>query len=283
MTSKAQPTTGRVVETQITIDAPVEAVWKALTDAQELTRWFPVEARVEPRQGGEYWLSWGEELAGGSRIEVFEPNRHLRTVSVEQPWSEPAGEACALQMAVDYFLETRGGKTVLRLVHSGFGEGADWDNEYDSVRSGWQFELRGLRHYLQHHRGTPRRVAWVEWTVPGSKEELWTRLAALLPGLAGKPWKEGDRYDLTAVTGDRLSGEVMNFEPPKGFSGTAENLNHSVFRLLVERLGGGTSAWVWLSTYGVPEAELRRFEERWAEALHKAFPEGARKVRWKAA
>ncbi len=61
------------------IEAPPEAVWKALTDAKELVRWFPLKAEVEPRVGGRYWLSWEGEFEGDSRIEIFEPERHLRT------------------------------------------------------------------------------------------------------------------------------------------------------------------------------------------------------------
>jgi uncharacterized protein YndB with AHSA1/START domain len=274
--SKASARQGREVEAEITINAPVEAVWKALTDAEELTRWFPIQAEVTPGEGGRQWLSWGEELAGESRIEIWEPHRHLRTVAPEQPWSAEAGEVAPLRIAVDFYLEGRGGMTVLRLVHSGFGEGADWDTEYESVRSGWQLELRGLRHYLERHHGTPRRVAWVEWTVPFSKEEAWKKLAAMAPPLPTAKWKEGDAYRVEAVTGDVFAGVVQNLDPPKGFSGTIESLNGSLLRLLAEKLGGETSVWFWLSAYGVGEAELRGFEERWAAALGKAFPEGKR-------
>ena len=41
--------TGKATRTQqheIVIDAPLEAVWKAITDAEELTRWFVQEASV---------------------------------------------------------------------------------------------------------------------------------------------------------------------------------------------------------------------------------------------
>lgn len=44
---------------EVTISAPVEAVWKALTDAMELARWFPLEASVRPGVGGSVRLSWG--------------------------------------------------------------------------------------------------------------------------------------------------------------------------------------------------------------------------------
>ena len=44
--------------------------------------------------------------------------------------------------------------TTLRLVHSGFGPGADFDEEYDGISQGWPVELRSLRHYLENHAGS---------------------------------------------------------------------------------------------------------------------------------
>lgn len=268
---------GRKVEAQIEINAPVEAVWKALTDGEELTRWFPREARVTPGQGGSYWISWGGDMGGESRIEVWEPNRHLRTVVLEGPWVSEKGAAPPAPIAIDYYLETRGGKTTLRLVHSGFGSGADWDEEYEGVKAGWAFELRGLRHYVERHRGTPRRVVWVEMAVAGSKADLWQQLSTLLPGLGQRAWQEGDRYSFQASTGDRFQGTVMNFGPPKGFSGTVENMNGAVLRLLVEKCGGLLTASVWFSLYGLPEEEVRQLEERWTRVMQQTFP-GAERV-----
>ena len=64
-------------EHHIEIRTPIEAVWKALVDADEIVRWYAPEAEVEPREGGRYWVSWGEEMAGASRIDVFETERRL--------------------------------------------------------------------------------------------------------------------------------------------------------------------------------------------------------------
>ena len=38
----------RFIEKTVVVDSPVDVVWHALTDAEELTRWFPVDARVKP-------------------------------------------------------------------------------------------------------------------------------------------------------------------------------------------------------------------------------------------
>ena len=115
----------RTIEKILEIEAPPADVWRALIDAKELVRWFPLQAEIEPRVGGRYWMSWGGEYAGEHRIEILEPERHLRTTmpSMNQKDGKPA------QLAVDFHLEGRGGRTALRLVHSGFGRGADWDEE----------------------------------------------------------------------------------------------------------------------------------------------------------
>ena len=38
----------RTVETQIEIEAPIEAVWKALTEAEEITRWASCLQKLFP-------------------------------------------------------------------------------------------------------------------------------------------------------------------------------------------------------------------------------------------
>ena len=129
----------RTIEIEIPVDAPPEAVWKALTDPDELARWFPLEARVEPGEGGSIAVSWGPEIQGLHRIRVWEPEKRLQTT-----WFEPTemfgtpppraggswdqliredGES-ATRLVVDYYLEGREGGTLLRMVHSGFSRDA---------------------------------------------------------------------------------------------------------------------------------------------------------------
>ena len=66
---------------EIEIDAPVEDVWRALTDSEELTRWYVEAARVEPGEGGSYWVSWGGGIEGRGRIDAWEPGSRLRLVA----------------------------------------------------------------------------------------------------------------------------------------------------------------------------------------------------------
>jgi uncharacterized protein YndB with AHSA1/START domain len=258
----------RTVETTIEIDAPQDAVWKALTDAKELVRWFPLEAEVEPRVGGRYWISWRNEWQGEHRIRVFEPESHLRTT-----WAAAVQEGEGLtELAVDYHLEGRGGRTVLRLVHSGFGRDAAWDEEYDGVRLGWTFELRSLRHYLERHRGHDRRAIFVVGAksgLPGA--EVWVRalrdvLGAAEPGAL----REGDPYSMAVGGGETFSGTVLDCQPPRQFAGTVAALDEALFR--VEVYAGRPH--LWLAAWRGDGSALARYEARWRQALARALPEG---------
>ena len=77
---------------------------------------------------------------------------------------------------MEFTLETHRGKTRLRLVHSGFGRGTAWDNEFEGISEGWQAELRSLRHYLRGFRGRDRIFgrAWLTTTMP--RQAAWARL-----------------------------------------------------------------------------------------------------------
>ena len=89
------PDDTRTIETEIEIDAPVEAVWKALTDADELANWFPLKSRVKPGVGGHVWTYFAEDMQWEVPIAAWEPNKYLRLV-----WC-PAGEDHGVENAAD--------------------------------------------------------------------------------------------------------------------------------------------------------------------------------------
>ena len=263
----------RSIEAELHVDAPVEAVWKALTDGDELANWFPLESRVEPGVGGSIWLSWGGD-GQQCAIEAWEPGRHLRT---GWPGAHPAGPE--IPVAVDYHLEGRGGGTSLRLVHTGFSTDDQWDDEFDAHRRGWSFELRSLQHYLHRHRGTRRHMVKARTPLTVSPEEAWARMTGPR-GLASEgsltDLREGDRYAVTTATGDRLEGEVRLAIPPSDFAATVEGLDFSLLRLSIERCeypDGPINVQLWLAAYGVADAELQALEGRWQGMLEGLFAE----------
>lgn len=275
MTTKASAK--RSIEVELNIPAPVDAVWRALTDARELTRWFPMQAEVTPGQGGKVTMIW-DEIRTDSRIDAWEPNRHLRTVgwAPETPAEFTAGEKPITDLnalVLDYYLEAHGGTTVLRLVHSGFASGSSWDEEFfGGVNRGWAFELRALRHYLQFHSGKDREVRWVRVLLDGSYEDAWEAMLNLWTGTDFSRCSEGDPYKLVAADGEVFSGKTVAYHPGRQFGGTVDQMNNGLMRFALDECGNGPEACIWLTTYGVPSAELDAFAERWRRKLNSSLP-----------
>ena len=263
----------RSLEAELHVEAPVEAVWRALTDGDELANWFPFRSEVEHGVGGSILLWWGGE-GERCRIEAWEPERHLRTL-----WPGAHAADPAVPVAVDYWLEGKGGGTTLRLVHTGFSTDAEWDDEFDAHRRGWSFELRSLQHYMRHHRGSRRHMVKAQTPLTVSHQEAWARMTGpgglaregTLAGLA-----EGDRYAVTTVGGDRLEGEVRVWLPPTDLALTVEGLRFSLLRLSIENCSypeGPIQVQLWLAAYGVPEDQRRALEGRWQGMLEGLFAE----------
>src|SRR5262245_66435796 len=99
--SRGEAAIVRDVERQLEIAAPTEAVWRALVEAGELVRWFPMEAKVAPGEGGSIVMRWEGEPALESRIEIWVPGHHLRTI----------GLGGLNDLVTDLFPEGRGGAT----------------------------------------------------------------------------------------------------------------------------------------------------------------------------
>jgi uncharacterized protein YndB with AHSA1/START domain len=269
----------RAFEMALDIAASPDDVWRALTDPKELVRWFPVEARVTPGPGGSMVWSWGESWDWESRIAAWEPGRLLRLVQEDaRPYDaqgrplEP-GQAEPVRIAMEFTLETRQGKTRLRLVHSGFGRGAAWDDELEGITEGWQAELASLRHYLERHHGRDRVFELTSLSTSLSREEAWTRLIG--PGgfrFTPADPKTGQGYEVMVPGGERLSGTVALHLTRQTLAGTVRELGDGWFRILTWSVpGGGTGVWAGFATYEGDPTRVRNLKARAEEAIKKLF------------
>jgi len=242
------------VTAEITINADADAVWRALSEAEELERWFPLYARVEnPGLGGKIFLAWEKGAEWGSEIEIWEPKKHLR-----------AG-------GVDYYIESRGGETVLRLVHSGFGADA-WEDELETLDGGWRAFLATLENYLEKHPGEPRAVAHFRHpivTLP--RQDVFPRMLKALGFDPAAALRQGDRYDVTTAAGDRFEGVVDVFKPPINLSGTVTNWNDAFLMIEIEPGRGQCRPAVWVSLYGDATREAEALEARLRDLMTQAF------------
>ena len=141
-------------ETRITIDAPIEDVWQALTVPGQLNRWFAPRTAVEPGPGGHMLSQWGPKLEKPATIAHWEPPDHLRLIETRDHMISPVEHKMTpCELVQDFHLKTDGGKTVVHTVQSGFGDDSDWDLEYDRARAGWFACFFRLQQVLERHRG----------------------------------------------------------------------------------------------------------------------------------
>lgn len=269
----------RQFEMEIEIAAPRQAVWQALTEVRELTRWFAPQAEVQPGEGGTVRWTWREHHDWPQTIEAWEPGRHLRTRYDSQVESEVGQPAAGRRpLFVDFHLEGDGGVTTLRLVHSGFGPEAAFDEEYDGIRAGWPVELRSLRHYLENHRGTDRQLAWATRSVAIPPEAAWRALTgpAGLQGVATAGAREGRPLAVAVPGTGRIEGRVLHAPTARELSGTAANLGNGWFRVHCERWGGATQVWLWLALYGQPRELVAKWQAAFEGVLARLEQESGR-------
>jgi uncharacterized protein YndB with AHSA1/START domain len=252
MTERTKMVETRSAEGEITIEATPEQVWRAMTDEREMVRWFPLDAKVEPGPNGSVYLSWLNEFAATTQIQVWDPPHHLRT-----GWS--FHEEGPTQIT-DYYIETRGGRTVVRAVTSGFPLDDSWDGWVEGTKRGWAFELRSLKHYLERHSGEPRHVLYLRRRIPISNEEAWSRL---LNERELSPWLTG--------------GEVFDHRPAGQLAAVVNDPRDALFRVSVESAAPGTDQReivLWLSAWGDQEGRINQLRTRWASLLERLYPEG---------
>ena len=254
------------VEAEIAINASPEEVWRAISEGDRLKQWFPLDARITPGKGGKVWMSWGEGAEWESPIEVWEPGKRMGTVDV-MPGQEGAPPT---RIAVDYIIESRGGQTILRLVHSGFADDT-WQDELDSLDSGWASFLANLKLYVERHRNDERTLAHFRHPVVEiARADAFARVMKAL-GLASQKLAVGSRFSATTVDGDHFEGIVQVYRPPINFSAVAENWNHAFLMVEIEPGKGRCRPAIWLSLYGSAAARAGEMSQRIHDLLLREF------------
>jgi uncharacterized protein YndB with AHSA1/START domain len=186
----------RDIQLSVELDASPEDVFRAVTEGVELAKWLAPEARSTPPEGDKkahIWISWGEGMSAEKDIEIYDRPKHVR---------HPSGKNAETkaELYADWLIEAHaGGTTTLRLVHSGFSVGADWDDDYDAHERGWKLMLQNLKHYFARHKNEPTVHTPFMSKVDAPRPALWSTLLTKL-GLPATP-KAGDAFRLGNLTG----------------------------------------------------------------------------------
>jgi uncharacterized protein YndB with AHSA1/START domain len=257
------PPRTRAIDLDIEVPGTPEEVWEAVASGPGITAWF-VPAKVDGRVGGTVELDFGPGYGTETaRITTWEPPRRFV--------AEVTGEGRP-DFAAEWLVEARdGGTCVVRLINSGFGDGDEWDAQYDATEAGWRLFLYNLRLYLTHFPGQRCTSVLVNGQAPGPVPRALAELVGAigLPGGAA----EGERVAATATGAPPLEGVVeratdgmLTLLLEKPASGVA---------FVVAEPGGDGSATtsVYLYLFGGQAAEVAAREEpAWRAWMGRRFP-----------
>jgi hypothetical protein len=194
---------------EVVVDAARDAVWRALTEPEQIRHWF----------GWEY-DGLDEEIA---HIFVEHATRH-------PPHRLDLGPETDIEL-----VELGPNRTLIRATKPGDLDAAEWQDVYGDIEEGWITFLHQLRHRLERHPDSPRRMIVRKLSLPA------------LPELPGESWHSG-RYQRGAESGGAL---VIVFHKPD--SGEA--------MLLV-------------TTYDLDDDAFAAAERRWDEWAQRLTPSG---------
>ncbi len=247
----------RTIDLSIEVAGTPEEVWRAIATGPGISSWYVPHTLVE-EAGGAAQASFGDgpEMQVAGRVAAWEPPRRIVFDA-----GDPDG------LALEWLIEARdGGSCVVRLVNSGFRDGAEWDAQYDAMKEGWGLFLANLQLHLEHFRGESATPMLPMGVWPGSREVVWQQVLASLQ-LPGEP-APGDVVTMGPEAGPHLTGRVL-VSRPGHLSLLLEEPARGTGFVAVEPMGPaacGVSVWAYLYGADAP-ALVARDKPRWAAFL----------------
>jgi uncharacterized protein YndB with AHSA1/START domain len=210
-------TEDRKIDLSVEVTGTPEQVWAAIATGPGVTAWMqPTE--IEPKPGGRYAYELGGERNDTGTVAAYEPPTRFATEGVRwTPQGDPA--APPAELATEWTVEARdGGICVVRMVMSGFGSGAAWDEEIDGMATQLQRALDSLRRHLAGPGPSRILAAVAVADRPAAMpfyEKLFGRTADVVPMPSDAEWNAGEttlqvveapdragRSMVTLITGD---------------------------------------------------------------------------------
>jgi uncharacterized protein YndB with AHSA1/START domain len=139
----------RTIQQTYTIASSPEKVFRALTDPEELNRWWTTRSVSNPREGGSFEYIWEFDDPNRNGKQAGEYLEVVADKKLRYPW-EAGNEGKGHNTTVEFtFSETAEG-TLLELAHAGYKSGGDWDQVYEMTAQAWGFFLGNLKSYLEN-------------------------------------------------------------------------------------------------------------------------------------
>lgn len=139
------------IRRDMVLSAPIERVWAAITQPEQLSKWFGTHTQFDGlKAGAAIVFGWGDDHFRGVIEEVSPPNRFVyRWNSYHKDSSVPFETLPTTR--VTFTLNTVPEGTRLLLVESGFNSlpKENRAKDYQDNSTGWTAELNDLREYLE--------------------------------------------------------------------------------------------------------------------------------------
>lgn len=164
----------RSLDKEVIIKASQAEAWQSWTTRAGIRAFFAPDARIEPRVGGAFHIHMDPGAPAGAK-----GADDMRFMALQPPtmlsfdWNAPPHLPLARQQRtfVIVRLEPAGeGLTRVRLHHTGWGEGGEWDKAYAYFDQAWGHVLNSLK--VRYETG-PKD--WTEWL---AQLERWRAQAA---------------------------------------------------------------------------------------------------------
>ena len=152
----------RAIDKEVTVAAPVAAVWQSWTSKAGIESFFAPQAEIDPRVGGAFHIHFdplAEPGAKGADDMRFMALQSPKMLSFD--WNAPPSlpEARAQRTFVVVRLHDIDGKsTRVTVHHTGWGDGGEWDKTYTYFDRAWPRVLANLK---KRHESGP--IDWTEW------------------------------------------------------------------------------------------------------------------------
>lgn len=136
------------IEQQITINAPVERVWKALTSAEGLQKWYAFGgAKIDLRAGGNLSFQWDEHGEYPGIVETVEPQK--RFAFRFAPFTPDTPPEPGNATVVDITLSPTNDTTLVQLTESGYNSlnlpQEETAQNYETSKGAWADSLELLK------------------------------------------------------------------------------------------------------------------------------------------
>ena len=132
------------IHLSVSINAPQARIFKALTDAKTLAAWFPSEVQTDLRPGGKYRFVFKNQDPQHGMTQAGEFLDVHPDEQVSYSW-----EAGGKSTRVEFNLSELGGSTLVRLDHTGFGNGDAGKQVSDMHSPVWNIYLNNLKSFVE--------------------------------------------------------------------------------------------------------------------------------------